>query len=381
MTSALKVLHVYSGNLYGGIETFLATVARHAHLAPEMTSEFALCFAGRLAAELAEAGAFVHDLGVVRTRAPWSVLRARSRLARLARDRSYDAIVCHSPWAQAVFGQVPAGSGVPGVFWLHEAVQGRHWLERWARRTHPTFCVANSHYSKSTLSLIFRDTPARVIYCPVAFRADPLSVPERASLRREFGADDATVIIVQTSRMQPLKGQKRLLRALARLRSDNPWLCLQVGGPQRPEERAYFEDLRVEARELGIAERVHFLGERTDVPRLFAASDVYCQPNNRPDSFGIALIEALAAGLPVVTADIGGPREIVSPDVGFLVGEDRALADTLERLIGDADLRRSLGARGPLRAKELCDPALRLPEIARVLEEAIGRAPTPNVAA
>jgi glycosyltransferase involved in cell wall biosynthesis len=208
-----------------------------------------------------------------------------------------------------------------------------------------------------------------------------LSKEERRAVRRELGADDETVVILQTSRMQALKGQKRLLRAMAQLPAAPRTLCVEVGGPQRPEEQRYFDELHAFAAELGLGERVRFLGQRSDVPRLLAASDVYCQPNTLPDSFGIVLIEALAAGVPVVTADIGGPREIVTPEVGFLVGDDRSLTSTLELLAKSPALRRKLGAHGPARAHELCAPSLRLPEMERVLAGAVRGGPPPGRAA
>jgi glycosyltransferase involved in cell wall biosynthesis len=297
------------------------------------------------------------------------------------RGGKYDAVVCHSPWSQAMFGGVAPRVRVPAVFWLHEAVEGKFWLERWAMRNRPSFCIANSHYSKSTLGFLYRDIPSEVVYCPVDFAPVRLDESERAELRRELGASAETALVVQTSRMQPLKGQKRLLRALARLPADARVLCLQIGGPQRPEEEAYFEELQTEARELGVTGRVRFLGQRADVLRLLAAADIYCQPNFGVDSFGLAFIEALAAGLPVVASDLGGPREIVTPDVGFLVGDDGALTDALERLIGDPELRRRLGAHGPERAKALCDPKARLSDMARVLAGAARQARSAEAAA
>ena len=80
-SDTLKVLHLYAGNLYGGVETLLATMARLRHLAPGMESEFGLCFHGRLWNELVSTGVAVHDFGPVRLSRPWTVLRARAAAA------------------------------------------------------------------------------------------------------------------------------------------------------------------------------------------------------------------------------------------------------------------------------------------------------------
>ena len=82
---------------------------------------------------------------------------------------------------------------------------------------------------------------------------------------------------------------------------------------------AYVDALVAAARRLGIDDRVRWLGERQDVRRLLGAADVHCQANVAPEPFGIAYVEALAAGLPVVASRAGGAMEIVDESCGVLV--------------------------------------------------------------
>jgi glycosyltransferase involved in cell wall biosynthesis len=142
-----------------------------------------------------------------------------------------------------------------------------------------------------------------------------------------------------------------------------------VGGAQRPHEKRYLKGLRAEAAALGIGSRVNFLGQRSDVARLLAAADIHCQPNTGPEPFGITFVEALYAGLPVVTTAIGGALEIVDGSCGMLVApnDPAALAGALRRLIEDRELRARLGAAGPARAKALCDPQAQMLALARAL--------------
>ena len=100
----VRVLHVNSGNLYGGVETILASLARLKDFCPAMESEFALCFEDRLARELAAAGAPMHWLGNVRISRPWTVWRARRRLKELLGRKRFDLVICHMPWSMAVLG-------------------------------------------------------------------------------------------------------------------------------------------------------------------------------------------------------------------------------------------------------------------------------------
>src|SRR5262249_39620835 len=133
----MRVLHLTSGNMYGGVETFLTTLAREATLVPDMRSEFALCWEGRLSTELSQLGTEPHVLGDVRISRPHSVVRARQVLRELLSREPFDVVVCHQSWPCVVFGSVVHAAGLPLVLWVHMAVEGTHWLERLARRARP----------------------------------------------------------------------------------------------------------------------------------------------------------------------------------------------------------------------------------------------------
>ncbi|HEY0546086.1 MAG TPA: glycosyltransferase [Pyrinomonadaceae bacterium] len=365
----MRVLHIYSGNLYGGIETMLTTLARHRAVCPEMESHFALSFEGRLSEELRAAGANVHQLGNVRASRPASVLRARRALAELLRENDFDVAVCHAPWSQAVFGKTVRACDVPLVFWQHDAAGGHHWLERWARRTPPDLAICNSRFTASTLSNLYPQTRAEVIYCPVTLTETYYSNDERAATRDELETPAKATVIIQVSRIEKWKGHALHLEALSRLTDLPDWMCWLVGGAQRPQEAAYYEELKQAAARLGIKERVRFVGERADIARLLHAADIFCQPNRSPEPFGIALIEALHAGLPVVTTALGGAREIVDDSCGVLVepANAEALAEALRELIVNHGRRSDLGSRGAARALQLCDAATQLQSLRSAL--------------
>ena len=357
----MRLLHVHSGNLYGGVETMMLTLAREGVGRSAIAHEFALAFDSRIALELRASGVPVHRLGEVRARNPLSVIRARRRLAELLAAERYGAVICHMPWAHAIFAPVVRRAGIALVFWMHGASSGRHWVERWAARTPPDLAMCNSRFTASMLPHIFPHTTAEVLYCPVAIPASRLSAAEHLALRDEFATARDAVVIVQVCRMESWKGHALLLHALARLR-DRDWACWQVGDAQRPHERSYLNGLMRLAGDLEIGDRVKFLGHRSDVARVLEAADIYCQPNTEPEPFGISFIEALGARLPVVTTALGGALEIIDESCGLLVAPNDAgaLAEAIARLIDDADARRRLGAAGPSRARALCDPAATL---------------------
>src|SRR6185503_20861374 len=112
----MRVVHVHSGNLYGGVETLMMTLSRHRDLCPGMKLDFALCFEGRLSEELKSAGVSVYSLGNVRIRRPDTVWRARRALGDLLKRERFDAVICHSAWTLAIFGPILRAIELPLIF-------------------------------------------------------------------------------------------------------------------------------------------------------------------------------------------------------------------------------------------------------------------------
>ena len=366
----MRVLHLNAGNLYGGVETFLVTLARFRNSVPALEQQFALCFGGRLKDELAANGASVHDLGAVRVRQPISIWKARHRLRTLLDEQRIDVVVCHMAWPYAIFAPVVRGSERSLVFWLHMATEGRHWLERWSRMTDPDLGVAPSRFVAATMPAVFRGIEAHVVHYAVAPPGDS-SRAERTKVRAELNTPADAIVIVQACRLERWKGQSVHLRALAELREVPGWICWMVGGAQRPHEARFLESLKAQASELGIAERVRFAGQRSDVPRVLAAADIYCQPNTGLEGLPIIFTEALDARLPIVTSDLGGFEEIVDDSCGIrvAVGDSAAVANALRSLLADPARRERLGAAGPARARSMCDPVAQIKKMKTLFDQ------------
>jgi glycosyltransferase involved in cell wall biosynthesis len=146
--------------------------------------------------------------------------------------------------------------------------------------------------------------------------------------------------ILTVANLRREKAHEVLFGAIARIAPRHPSIHLRVAGdgPRAAELMAL-------AASLGIADRVDFLGHRDDVPTLLAEADLFVLPS-RSEAFPNAVVEAMAAGLPVVASGVGGLLELVeSGRTGVLVAPDdpRALADAIEDLVNDPSRARSLG--------------------------------------
>lgn len=355
-----RVLHVTAGNLFGGIERMLLTMVSAQQ--GDSAHEIALSFDGRLARELRAAGSEPHVLGDVRFRRPDSVWRARRALDRLLSAGPYDAVIGHAPWSCALAGPAVRRAGRPLFMWAHDSPQPDGWPERRIARRPPDRFICNSRHTAGAIARWMPGVPRDVVHPPVP-AAPAVSARERHDLRAELGAGARTTVILLASRLEAWKGHRVLLEAADRLRGDVAvWIA---GSPQRPVEAAYSNELARLAASRPSAIDIRFLGERGDVPRLMAAADIYCQPNTTPEPFGVALVEALAAGVPVVTTATGGALEIVDERCGILVREPSpaSVAEALQRLIDAPALRAALSAAGPPQARRVSDPEARLLEV------------------
>jgi glycosyltransferase involved in cell wall biosynthesis len=366
----MRVLHVTSGNMYGGVETFLITLLREASSAPDMQPEFAVCFEGRFSSELEMLGHLPHRLAPARFGRPLTVLRARRALSDLLQRETYDVVVCHQPWTCVLLASAIRAAGFPLVLWVHMASDGRHWLERLCRFTRPDVALCSSRFVATSTACWLPDALIEHVYCPVSPPGlGARAAADRKQIRADLGTSVSDVVIAQVSRLEPWKGQHVLLSALGTLRDVPGWTCWVVGGPQRHSETRYLATLKRLAKTNGIEERVRFLGERRDVSAVLSAADMFCQPNTMPEPFGLSLVEAQQCGLPVVTTGIGGACEIVNGSCGILTqpGDVTSLANALRVLIADADLRARLGMAARKRPQELCDPSLQMRKIHALL--------------
>ena len=163
--------------------------------------------------------------------------------------------------------------------------------------------------------------------------------------------------VTLVGRFEPWKGQKTFIEAAdIALKKDSNLKFIMTGGPLFGREE-YEKECRVLVKRKGLEDKILFLGFRDDVPEIIAASDVIVHASILPEPFGRDIVEAMACGKPVISTNIGGPYEIITPDTGVFVepGDPVMLAEEIIKLSDDPDRMSLLGKNARKRAEEKFD--------------------------
>jgi glycosyltransferase involved in cell wall biosynthesis len=347
-----QVLHTLD---VGGAEILAARLARQL-AANYRFLFFCLDGLGSLGEELRDEGFTVRVLN----RRPGLDWICSCRLAALVRRHSVDVLHAHqyTPFFYGAFSGV-FGRRPPIVFTEH----GRHQPDypRRKRMLANRFLlrkrdrviavgaavrhalIANEGIAPQRVGIIYNGVPLDCFQVSLTEKA-------RAAVRSDIGVSPDDLVVVQVARLDYLKDHGTAIRAIERVGRTCPRarLVLVGDGP----ERGRVEDL-VRSRELG--GQVRFLGQRSDVPRLLAASDIVLL-TSISEGIPLTLIEAMAASRPVVSTRVGGVREVVADgETGLLApaGDDAALAEQILRLANDPDRRERMGQLGRQRADSL----------------------------
>lgn len=188
--------------------------------------------------------------------------------------------------------------------------------------------------------------------------------------RSEFSGTTAGSVIGTAGRLVPIKGLTYLVRALASLRDEVPDIRLEIAG-SGPER----EPLEKEVHSLRLTDHVTFLGWQRDLEAVMPRWDVFVLPSLE-EGFGMAALEAMAAGLPVVATAVGGVPELVEDGrTGWLVppADSDALAGRLRTLLLHPELRRALGAAGRTRARQHFSMDQMVARIAEIYDRILDR--------
>jgi glycosyltransferase involved in cell wall biosynthesis len=293
------------------------------------------------------------------SRAPWKVILAELKLFQIIKDLK--PLVVHSFLPLVTFMGALAGRvlRVPLVITSRRALgthQERHTVLR------PFDRAANrlSHFVTVNSRAVWDDVVSRdhidprklvLIYNGVDARPFESASGVREKLRNHMGLRDFDKIVVVVANLIPYKGHLDFLKAARLVKDRIPGTAFCLVG----EDRGIQKNLESEAQNLGIRECVLFMGQRSDIPSLLAASDLFVLPSHE-EGFSNVILEAMAAGLPVVATKVGGNSEAVADGAtGWLVPprNPAAMAGRIVDLLSDTEKAISWGARGRERVKKL----------------------------
>ncbi|MDO8616025.1 MAG: glycosyltransferase family 4 protein [Dehalococcoidia bacterium] len=283
---------------------------------------------------------------------------AARKLAELLAEEPYDVVHFHGQFAAAGGLAVARRYGALAVFSSHNPTWGsrrlcrsrlqrvKYLMEMLSLRRADgviTDSAAVAHNLSAYLGVPARKLQAVPIGVDEAYLA---RVPVPAAFRRRHAPGGAPLVL-SVARLAPYKNQAGLVQAMRLVADLLPEARLLLVG--QASDAAYATRVREMARDLGLAGRCRLLGAvpPEDLRRLYSLCDVFVMPSLW-ESQGLSVLEAMAAGRPVVASDIGPVRENVPPGAGILAppGDHAALAEAIVTLLRDPDRRRAMGREG-----------------------------------
>ena len=335
----------------GGQESMLMELLRHGK--PEdVTWTVAFFEDGPLVREARALGIEATVVSSGRLRETARFVRTVAAVARLASDT--DVVLSWMPKAHLYGGPAAAIARKPAIWVQPGMPSNRAWMDRAVTLLPAAGVLTVSSASDAAQRAIRPARRTTLVYPGIDLRRfDSEAVPDLAEARASLNLDRDVPIVGMVARLQRWKGVHLLIEALPQVRASFPdTIALIVGGAHfaEPEYEAHLKAL---ASRLGVGQDVVFAGLRSDIPVWLSAMNVVAHPAaNEP--FGLAVVEAMALGKPVVASDSGGPLEIIEHGESgllFRTGDARDLAAGLCRVLGDPGLAARLAACARERAQ------------------------------
>ena len=363
-----RVLFLDHASVLGGAELYLLDIVRHHRKTSRVVLFEQGPFYNRLRAEridvqVLDAPSILLD--VQKKSSGWQHLRALPSMIRLAGcaariARRYDVVFANSQKALAIGALAGFIARRPVIWNLHDMLTAEH-FSAFNRRLAVLLAnglvnriIVNSQATKRA----FAASGGHVKKTAVVYNGidsggfSPLSERVTRGLREQVGLPEDAPVIGVFSRLAHWKGQHVLIKALKDIPEAH---VLLVGAALFNGDASYAEGLRHQAQQLGLADRVHFVGFRQDVSRWMQIVDVVVHSSIAPEPFGRVIVEGMLAERPVVAAQAGGALEIIEHGkTGLLVPPNRpkALAETLNQLLAEPSLRHALARTGRQQARK-----------------------------
>lgn len=346
----INVCHLASGDLWAGAEVMLTALVSGLKQYDDLNLSVILYNAGITADRIGEAGVEA----VVLDESHLSSVRLLSRTKDLLRQKQIDILHTHR-YKENILGGVAARmAGVKRVVrTVHGMPEPYYGLQQLKARLYSSVDLAVCRYRVDLLVTVSDDirrslgskiNPGKIVTVHNGVDLNQLTVTTSSrDIRRRLGVDENETLIGSAGRLMPVKGYEYLLKAVQIMgeKQRDVRLLLIGDGPER-------KSLEQAVANLGLDDRVIFHGFTPDTAELIKAMDIFVL-SSLHEGISIALLEAMALGVPVVATAVGGNREVITDgETGLLVPsrDAESLATACLRLMDDAQLRKMLTERG-----------------------------------
>ncbi len=366
----IRVLQLMTRPIIGGSQETALLIADGLQRDPRFKGRYTVEMAsgpgfrdeGTIADEAGDRGIRMIDVPQLKHRLdPFNDFRALLALHRMIRDGSYDIVHTNSSKA-GILGRIAARwAKVPYVVHTVHGWSFHDHMSDWSRRFYVTvekaaalYCdrlivVSPKDQEKGIAHGIGRSGNYRLVRSGIELHCFGHPTVPAEETRRALGIPDGRPVVGSVLRMSPQKAPLDLVAAFSRISRNYPdaWFVIVGDGPLRPQVERAIEEGR-------IADRTVLTGQRSDVPELMAAFDIFVL-SSLWEGLPRVLPQAMATRLPIVCTRVDGCAEVVSDGInGYLVepGAIDAMADRVGRLLADAGLRARMGAEGLARVSE-----------------------------
>ena len=335
----------------GGLEAMLMELLRNARRSG-ITWRIVFLEEGPLVAEARLLGIDALVVPVGRLREARRFARAVVSISRLARDS--DAILSWMPKGHLYGGLAAVLARKPALRYQGGTPSNRVWLDRAVTLMPARGVLTLSEGCDAAQRAIRPQRRTRLVYPGIDLtRFDPSKLPDVRGARISLGLNEAGRVVGVVARLQRWKGIHILVEALPKIQASFPDTVVVIVGGQYSLEPEYKHELLELAGRLGVSDDVVFAGLQRDIPMWITAMDIVTHPA-WGEPFGIAVVEAMALGKPVVASNSGGPLEIIEAGVSgvlFKTFDSSALADAVNRIFDDPEGAASIANRARVRAQ------------------------------
>ncbi|MDI3461621.1 MAG: hypothetical protein OJF50_000442 [Nitrospira sp.] len=372
---SIRICHVAVADLWAGAEVQLKALIAELSRMSDIDLSVVLFNGGRLEKELSHFGVPVQ----IFPERHWSSIRIGTALRHYFGQKRFDIVHTHKYKDTILAAPVAQWSGVPHVVrTVHGLTEPFSGVNAWKmafyesveRRVHQQY-VRTLLAVSSEIECRLRQTGATDVVCirnGIELNAMP-NRSMRSAVRKAFGVTDDVCLIGSVGRLTPVKGFPHLIKAVQLMTEQGLCVKLWLIG-----DGIMNQELRRLAQDLGVAEQVVIVGHREDTYELLQAMDMFVLPSLH-EGIPMALLEAMAVGLPVIATRVGGIPEVIEDHVsGILVepGDPGGIELTCRRLMNDAASAERLGQAARARVEERFSSGAMAAEVANVYRRLVG---------